>query len=267
MRCDNQKIKLFKWSGYIGSILIEIIEIIFQAFWLSMLDHNDLNNLTKIGYVIRSEMYQNDEYNTSGFWAWEEKTIERFFYNCKKVLVGAAGGGREVIALSNRGMHADAFECNENLVAYSKNLLRKRGIKAEIALSVPDQVPKEYGIYDGIIMGWGGYTHIHGSKNRIEFLRQCYDHIITDGPLLLSFWQNNRNTKNPLKIRIANFIRHLRRSKEMIESGDLLDIDGFFHAFKKEEIEKEMNEAGFHLILYFSEMDVSYAIGRAFNPE
>jgi hypothetical protein len=78
MRCDNQKIKLFKWSGYIGSILIEVIEIIFQAFWLSMLDHSDLNNLTKIGYVIRSDMYQNDEYNTSGFWAWEDKTIERF---------------------------------------------------------------------------------------------------------------------------------------------------------------------------------------------
>ena len=72
--------------------------------------------------------YSEDEFNLSGFFHWENEVIDRFFCECKNVLVGAAGGGREIIALARKGIIADAFECNNTLAVPCKDLLERHGI-------------------------------------------------------------------------------------------------------------------------------------------
>lgn len=114
--------------------------------------------------------------------------IDNYFKDCKNVLVGAAGAGREIIALSNHDIKVDAFECNPSLVDECRCLLNKVGVNAGIFLTEPDNVPNELGSYDGLIIGWGGYMHIIGADNRIRFLKQCRKHIRPEGPILVSFF-------------------------------------------------------------------------------
>lgn len=260
-------LELFRLSSKFKSYLIAGIEIIHEGFWLGIMDNNNLTKIAQI-YFSSAELYQNDEYNLSGFFEWEKKVMDGYFKECQSVLIGAAGGGREIIALSNRGIKTDAFECNPCLVDECKCLLDKVGIKANVVLAAPDNVPEEFGIYDGLIVGWGGYMQIIGRDIRIRFLKQCKKHVKPEGPILVSFLivHGNSLSQQGYVLRIARFIRALRRSKEALEVGDSLIYAGFCHTFTTEEIEDEFKKAGFHII-YYSNNDYPHAVGKAFLEE
>ncbi len=264
MKGDNWKLSLFNWSDALESHLITFIETIFQGFWLGLLERKNFNIITQ-NYFSSTRMYQEEMHNLSGFWDWEEQIVNNFFKDCQTVLVGAAGGGREIIALSKRGINVEAFECNENLALYCSHLLEKHGILAKIVLSTPDHVPDNLGIYDGLIIGWGGYMHIVGCENRVRFLKECHEHVKTDSPIFLSFWTRNESyIFDFYSARIAKFIRFLRGIDETIEIGDTIDSPGYYHRFTKDEIEKELKEAGF-LLVFYSESGVPHAVGNAFD--
>ncbi len=264
MKGDNWKIRLFNWSDVLESYLITSIETFFQGFWLGLLERKDFNIITQ-NYFSSTGMYQEEVHNLSGFWGWEEKIVNNFFKDCRTVLVGAAGGGREVIALSKRGINVEAFECNKDLVLYCSHLLEKYDILAKIVLSAPDHVPNDLGIYDGLIIGWAGYMHIVGYENRVRFLKECHEHVKPNSPIFLSFWTRNEfYVFDFYSSRIAKFIRFLRRNNEPIEIGDTIDSPGYYHRFTKDEIEKELKEAGF-LLVFYSESGVPHAVGKAFD--
>ena len=169
-------------------------------------------------------------------------------------MVGAAGGGREVIALHNRGIKAEAFDSNTAFVDYCRKFLAKLGIDSNIVLAEPNRVPDEFGTYDDLIMGFGGYMHIAGQDTRILFLKQCRKHIKPNGPILLSFCATGGFIKSDhSKIRIARFIKRIKGKKESMEIGDSLGKDGYFHNFTKEEICEELEEAGFKIISSFAD--------------
>jgi hypothetical protein len=264
MKGDNWKIRLFNWSDILESNLITFIETVFQGLWLGFLERKDFNIITKM-YFSSTGMYQEEEHNLSGFWDWEEQIVNNFFKDCRTVLVGAAGGGREIIALSKRGINVEAFECNKDLVLYCSHLLEKYGILAKIVLSAPDHVPDDLGIYDGLIIGWAGYMHIVGYENRVQFLKECHEHVKPNSPIFLSFWtRSESNVFDFHSTGIAKFIRFLRRNDEPIEIGDTIDSPGYYHRFTKDEIEKELKEAGF-LLVFYSESGVPRAVGKAFD--
>jgi hypothetical protein len=255
-------LKLFSFSTKFKSYLITGIEIFYEGFWLGIMDNHNLTKIVQI-YFTSAQLYQNDEYNLSGFFDWEKKVMDGFFKDCQSVLVGAAGGGREIIALSNRGIKVDAFECNPRLADECKRLLNKIGINASIVLVAPDNVPEEFGMYDGLIVGWGGYMQIIGYDARIRFLKQCKKHIKPEGPILISFFVTDENSLTQRYVlRIARIIRSIRRSKEALEVGDSLSYAGFCHRFTRDEIEDEFKEAGFH-IMYYSMDQYPHAVGKA----
>jgi hypothetical protein len=258
---DKLLLRLFKSSSKFKIYLSIGIEIIFQGFWLGVMDNESLNDITRT-YFSSCYPYQDEEYNLSGFFGWEIAALNNYFKDCTNVLVGAAGGGREIIALFKRGIMADGFECNPRLVDECKHLLEKVGINCRVIPAENDKVPEEFGIYDGFIVGWGAYMHIIGREARIHFLEQARRHIKPEGPILLSFWHISGSKKfNYMIIRIGRIIRTLRRSKKNLEFGDSLNPQGFCHRFTKEEIEAELREAGFNCI-YYSDNDYAYAIGR-----
>ncbi len=168
MKRDNWKIRLFNWSDIIESNLITFIETIFQGLWLGFLERKEFNIITQM-YFSSTEMYQEEVHNLSGFWDWEEQIINKFFEDCRTVLVGAAGGGREIIALSKQGINVEAFECNKDLVLYCSHLLEKYGVSAKIVLSAPDHVSIDLGIYDGLIIGWGAICISLATKIEFNF--------------------------------------------------------------------------------------------------
>ncbi|HBE40950.1 MAG TPA: hypothetical protein DDW27_07050 [Bacteroidales bacterium] len=73
----------------------------------------------------KSEKYTDDDYNLSGLFEWEKERIEKYFSKSKKILLLAAGGGRETVALIRMGFDIDSYECNKKLVDYGNVFLEK----------------------------------------------------------------------------------------------------------------------------------------------
>lgn len=241
------------------------LRAIHQGLWLGILDREALHAVAKSEYSAR-EMYRSPYHNLSGLFPWEEKMISSYFGECRSVLLGAAGGGREIIALSRRGIQVDAFESCPELVEASRNLLAVEGIGMNAIVAPPDRVPDGFGTYDGLIVGWGGYTHIPGRGARVRFLADFRRHVRPGGPILLSFvTRKPESLQHRWIFAIARFIRFLRRSRETIEPGDALP-SAYFHFFTQDEIRKELEDSGYHLE-YYSEDGYGHAVGRAKNSE
>jgi len=237
------------------------LHALHQGFWLGAFETQTLKHLTERQYTTW-ERYQSSEYNLSGLFRWEELVLDRFFKECRSILVGASGGGREILALSRRGFDVDAFECSETLRRSSRCLLHREGVKVRIVPSHADAVPEELGIYGGLVMGWGGYTHIIGRNARVLFLRQFRKHVKPGGPLLLSFFARSEQSRRLYWVcKIARLIRVLRGSREVVELGDTLDRT-FDHHFTRAEIRKEIEDAGFEFV-YFSAVPYAHIVGRA----
>ncbi len=128
---------------------------------------------------------------------------------------------------------------------------------------LPEYVPEQFGIYDGMIVGNGAYMHIIGGESRIRFLEQCRTHIKNGGPILLSFFINRENSGyRNIVLRFAKISRTLLRNQDTLEFGDSLKYAGFCHLFSRQEIIDELNKAGFELV-YFSEDEYPHALGKA----
>jgi hypothetical protein len=85
-----------------------------------------------------------------GLWDWELEAIGEYLSPAKRFLVLAAGAGREVIALSNKGITVDAWECNDKLCAYGNNLLENNKFPFRISPMEPNLFPViPNGIYSG----------------------------------------------------------------------------------------------------------------------
>lgn len=255
------------WRAHIFGVVDHWMELLLtalrathQGLWLGILDREALHRVAEKHYL-SLPMYRSLDFNLSGLFLWEEAVVDRFFTECHSVLLGAAGGGREIIALARRGIQVHAFECLPELVESCRRLMASEGITTKVIVSPPDEVPQEFGIYDGLIMGWAGYMHIAGRETRVRYLQQFRRHVRPGGPILLSFFPRRREAAQfRMTFAMARFIRRLRKSEEPVELGDTL-LGVFDHCFTREEIRGELEDSGFQLE-YYSEEPYGHAVGR-----
>lgn len=234
------------------------MDVFHRGIWLGLLDHRGLNQATTAYYRSTSK-YKDPAYNSGGLLDWETAAIERFFLECRSVLVGAAGGGREVAALAQRGFMITAFDCSEDLVDICRALV---GENTQVLLVPPGQVPESDRQFDGIVVGWGGYMHIVGTDARLRFLRALRSRVVTGGPVLVSFLTRNPEARRYRWIRnIARLVRRLRLSGDPVELGDTV-AGSFDHHFTRDEIESELERAGFR-VKHSSDVPYGHAVGIA----
>jgi hypothetical protein len=232
----------------------------FSGVWLGLLPRRVLY-LIDAAYYDRQRYYQTEDYNRSGLWPWERRAIETHFAGCRSLLVGAAGGGREVLALRRDGLDVHGFECHPALAQFANELLSKDGYAPDIRLALRDSCPDFGRTYDGLVVGWGAYMLIRGRQRRIDFLRQLRKHAKPGAPVLLSFFHM---VGGPRRYRIAAAIGNvfaLVLRGERVEVGDFL-VPDFVHYFTREELESELRAGGFEPIL-FGTNEYGHAVGRA----
>jgi hypothetical protein len=237
------------------------LRAIHQGFWLGLMDRKQYTEI--IGDVYTDwKNYHTADYNRSGLWPWEADMVDRYFSSCRTILLGAAGGGREILSLCAKGFEVDGFDCFPDFLTTSQSLLANQSINSRLLLAEPDHVPGEFGSYDGGIMGWSGYSHISGTENRVLFLKEFRSHIRTGGPLLISFFTLPENsTQFHLVYQVAGLVRALRFSRERVELGDILN-EMFFHYASEDEVRQELAEAGFRMD-HYSLKSFGHAVGIA----
>jgi hypothetical protein len=232
-----------------------------EGIWLGLLDRHLLNEVTRAHYQ-GSRIYAARDHNLSGLRPWERSAVERFFNGRSSILVGAAGGGREMLALLRGGFQVDAFECTPDLVTTGEQLVREQGYSGKFIACAADRVPSECGRYDAALVGCGAYSHMAGRATRVAFLRELRSHVRSGGPILLSFFVRYGAGRARAAAAVARWIRRLRRSNERVELGDMLHGGGFEHWFSEAEIRDEMNAAGLS-VDYYSEDPLGHLVARA----
>ena len=232
-----------------------------QGLWLGLLDRRRLEQLSERQYR-RWPRYSDPEYNRGGLWPWEQEAVDAHFDGCRSVLVAATGGGREQLALAQRGFETTGFDCLEALLPACRELLAAAGVQDAVLLAPPSEVPPDIGGFDAVLVGWGAYTHIPGRDRRVRFLAQLRQVLPAGGPLLLSFMTREKDSPSYRAIATtARLLQRLRLDRRRAEIGDTMH-DTFDHHFTREEVEAELAAAGFDLVRHGVE-PYGHAVGLA----
>jgi hypothetical protein len=236
----------------------------FTGFWLGILGRDTIYLIDKY-YYDSQKRYHEQGYNRGGLFTWEHKVIDTYFNQCKRILVGGAGGGREVLALCKLGYEVDGFECHPELAAFANKVLKKEGLLAKVQLVPRDECPNSNKMYNGLIVGWGVYMHIQGKKKRITFLKNMRAKVFQQSPILVSFYYRNQNARYfRVTAAIANGLRWIL-GRSPVELGDSLDPN-YAHNFTEAEISEELRQGGFEIISYKSE-EYGHAVAVASDTE
>jgi hypothetical protein len=234
---------------------------LIQGLALGLLSNEELERLTQHRYTKHFAPYSSESHVKSGLFIWEREAIRRYFPPRGRIIVAAAGAGREMIALARCGFRVDGFDCCPPLVETGRSYLKQLNIDAKLIYAPPSTVPACEGGYDAVLVGFSGYMYIAGRNRRIRFLRDLQRLVTPGAPVMLSFTEGDSGRRRVWTARIGTILRRLRRA-EPVEEGDCLKA-GFQHHFVRQQIASEMSEAGLDLIYYCGGTCYGHAVGLA----
>jgi hypothetical protein len=169
-----------------------------------------------------------------------------------RVLLGAAGDGREAEWLCDAGYSVDALEPSPQLVESLRLRLRGRGraIRSSYedwiaATSDPGRAPCSSWLeepYDAVILGWGSLTHVLDPRDHAPLLAIC-NTLAGAGPILASFWvraegEAPRSRASTIGSMVGQGIAGLRGLQVRVPMGEQFRThSGFAYVFTRAEIE------------------------------
>ncbi len=242
---------------------------LFDGVWLGLLGADGLAAVDERFYRSlgarggEPAIFAGEGHNASGLSDWESNAIERWFAPGSHVVVTAAGGGREVLALAERGFHVTGYEPNQALVTAGCMLLAERDLlgSASLELSARDVFPPQAPRCHGVVVGWGSYIHLQGRRRRVSMLSHARARLDPGAPLLVSFWERPPADRYLRVVRGCAAPLRALRGLPPPELGDSMR-DTYVHWFTREEIESELAQAGFALAHYAAE-PYAHAVGVA----
>jgi hypothetical protein len=253
-------VRLYLWARRSWTRVVRAAHAIFDGFWLGALGRRSLHRIDELCYSGWGE-YESDSYNRSGLRQWEREAIVGHFPSACRIILIGAGGGREVLALSELGYLVDAYECHPDLVRAANRLLDEVGLAVTVRPLERDKAPLAAEPSDGAVVGWGAYMLIRGRDRRIAFLEGLRTKLPPGGPILLSFYDRKPSDRRfHASAAIGNVVR-LVAANERVEVGDGL-APNFVHYFTEDEIRTELSAAGFELVS-FDAGEYGHAVGRA----
>jgi hypothetical protein len=222
-----------------GDFVIGILE--------SALNTNEKEALTLRLYNTASEKYAASQ----GLFAWEASWYAEVLPPAPgKILVTAAGRGREVQVLLKHGYLVHAAE---PVAKFAVACADVPGIGNFFQADHDDIIQavttgkgpaaEMYGqTYDAVIIGWGGFNHIMDAEERQQLLNACHT-LAPEGPVLLSFFAEGGQPKLEgrafqLGRGMGRFLARLRGITPTADANDIfLWHAGFAHCFSEQEIE------------------------------
>ncbi len=211
--------------------------------------YNDLAYRRHADYVVGSGRFRAELFH------WEEDMAARNFPPppCR-LLVGGAGGGREVYAWARLGYQIVAFEPSRalarSIAAESAGdpgigvwLGRYEGLPCLQELEGGATVDvAALGPFAAVVLGWPTYSHIRRRSVRVATLARLG--ALTDGPVALSFFLDKQRD-----LRATGTLQRLTRRLGISRPGDTFSPHiGFHHWSTEEEIGAEIREAGLTIV-------------------
>jgi hypothetical protein len=234
----------YLWNNRAFRVIHGGAQALFEGFWMGLLPEQAYDVISEKSYGSGKE-YTNDRYLDQGLYFWEELAVRAWITPGDRVMVAAAGGGRELIGLTRIGFEAAGFDCSRAMVQAGQRALAARGMAATLEWSPPCMVPPMSGDFQAAIVGWNGYGYISPRSRRIAFLKSLRAQLPTGAPVLVS--TAIRTPRARLAIwtpRIANVVRACTFRPRVFEPGDSFQGRPKMH-FTRRQLESELAEGGF----------------------
>jgi len=235
---------VYLWSQRIFRAINGGSQALFEGLWMGLLPESVCDVISEKSYGDGKE-YTNPTHLDQGFFFWEKLLIVKHFPPGSRVLVAAAGGGRELIALVRNGFEAAGFECSHAMVEAGQRALAERGMAATLVWAPPSIAPALGCEFGGLIVGWNGYGYISPRARRIEFLKNLKQQLRPGLPVLVSAAIRTPAARLPIWTpRVANAVRICTFRAPVFEPGDCFPGRPKMH-FTRRQLERELTEAGF----------------------
>lgn len=242
---------LYLWSNRVFRVIHGGSQALFEGFWMGLLPESVYDVISEESYGDGGN-YTNASYLDQGFHFWEDLAVRTYFAPGSRVLVAAAGGGRELIALVRAGFQAAGFECSHAMVQAGQRALLERGMTATLDWAPPSTAAQPGGLFDALIVGWNGYCYISPRARRIEFLRSLKVQLQPGSPVLVSMAMrvptSGLLTWTP---RVANAVRICTFRAPVFEAGDSFPGRPKLH-FTRWQITRELKDAGFAVSEFYA---------------
>lgn len=231
---------------------ISVAMAVHEGIWLGLLRENSLQQVTADGYQAGG-VFGTDEHNRQGLFGWEHAAIETYFPPQAKVMIAAAGGGREARALLAQGFEVVAFDPDEKLIAQCRSRLSAaEAQKLTLMTAAPNTVPAIPGaVFDAGIVGWGALSHMTSERVRVDFLRAFSAMLKPGAPVLVSFHLRPPQSRtDSLRHWIAKSVAAFTFGRKP-HVGDRFRIEStvlFLHLFTPEEAKAEIEASGFSVV-------------------
>lgn len=238
------------------------VDIAYSAFerarsdlLAGLLSDATLDRINDVVYGLNDSFRHGSVRFDASLFPWEEALLRDVFPPPPaRVLVGGAGGGREVSALAERGYEIVAFEpaaaLVESLAAWRlERTLVYRGAYEELpyvrTVAGGERVDlRGLGPFDAALLGWGSFSHLRREEHRIATLRAFGE--LTGGPVVASFVGLGLEASDQ-DMRGVRLLRRLPRRKGRSPGDGFSLLMGFYHPPNRAEFEATVRLAGMDL--------------------
>ncbi|HEY2406948.1 MAG TPA: class I SAM-dependent methyltransferase [Polyangiaceae bacterium] len=200
-----------------------------------------------------------------GLFGWEQAMLAREqIPKSGRVLLAAAGGGRELKALAERGYEVVAFEPNARLFAGASAVAAQHDGTRLLRASYRDLLGAVHGsgplqdlarsTFHWILLGWGSFTHVTDPEDRRTILRSLRT-LCPGAPIALSFFLRRpsdsvKSRSDRLRAVLRAGMHRLGGSAEREPGLGYEFSGGFVHSFTKDEFDDLAESTGYRLLVW-----------------
>lgn len=177
----------------------------------------------------------------AGLFPFEEALIGLLPPKARLLSVGC-GGGRDLLAWSEKGWPVDGLEISPAAAARARGVLADAGLKYKVLCQDVVDAELEPGAYGAILFSWLSYGYIPGAARRTQALKRARQGLAPGGEIFLLLKTRQPGGRVPWP---ASLMAMLLGRRPWLGPGDYLADDlRYWHSSTREEVEAEAKAAG-----------------------
>lgn len=270
----SYRVPLWVWAflaaDRLATRVTNVREGLRDELFLAFIPPAERSDLTAALYAQQSTYLPGGHRFQSGLFAWEKRVFDSaLFPRSGRVLLGAAGAGRELVALLDRGYSVVAFDPCEAFVEAARRIAETSSERAAnttvVRASYRDLVRaageqagplsflRDEARFDAVVLGWGSLSHVSPASERLA-LFQALHALAPGAPVLASFLLEPDTSASPgSKGRVRDALRRVFATLGApgpSEAGDHFYPDaGFLSNLPRDEIAELAFRSGYEVAL------------------